>query len=83
MRPDLEQRAEELARRATCTRCGCVILESVGAAGAVTGTLRSLAVGSTEHIKLCGGCAFALRLFLERDGGTSARAAIQERWDRE
>lgn len=64
MREDLEARAEELAEKAECSRCGAVIMEEPSALGVSGVSVRGLATGLVNHFTLCGMCGLAVREFL-------------------
>lgn len=64
MTEETEERAERLATKAKCSRCGEVILESSSAVGAVTGQYRSVAIGVSCSFALCGMCGLRLREFI-------------------
>lgn len=57
----LEERAEQAAKNAKCSRCGVVIMSSPASLGLTTGTVRTSALGTTVGFQLCGGCGLAVR----------------------
>lgn len=61
---DLDERAEEAARNATCMRCQVVILGEASAVGMVFGRIIVPVTGIQENYQLCGKCGLALREFL-------------------
>jgi len=60
----MKARAREAAKKARCTRCRKVVLESPSAAGTVTGYYRIPALGETMPITLCGEHGIELQEFL-------------------
>lgn len=61
---ELAERAARAAENATCTRCGSLMMQLVGANRLTTGTYRRVGARGTEHFNLCSGCGPAFRLFL-------------------
>lgn len=81
----LEERAEEAAKKAKCSRCGTVIMQDPGRLGLATGTLRTSALGTTVGFQLCGKCGLVVReaiwpKLLTDPNYLSLRAELMEMW---
>lgn len=64
----LQERADEAAQRAKCTRCKCYILSMPSKAFIASGTVRKHGRGESAQFSLCGPCGFSLIGFLAGGG---------------
>jgi len=60
----LDERAEEAAENAQCTRCGVIILQDTSSSGVVFGRIMVPLLRVTHTYQLCGKCGLALREFV-------------------
>lgn len=85
-RPELDARAEEAASKATCKRCGVLILQDSSASGLVLGRIIVPGVNVNISYQLCGKCGLALQEFLcpglvtEREYMAVKTQLLQEHW---
>lgn len=64
MGSSLDALAEEAANKATCSRCGVVILADSSAEGVVFGRIMVPLVRVNHAFQMCGKCGLALREFV-------------------
>lgn len=62
--PDLPPEVVEVAREATCTRCGTVVVDEPSVAGTIMFNYFLPAIGQKQRGYLCGACGLLFREFL-------------------